>query len=180
MYLLCPVHLPAHMVVILPLFMLCSCVLPLLGMYRFYWYLLYARGPLLGRGVRVQGQVSSLCGEAVEGWPVVFGRAPGGVLMDGPFVVVQGNSRVSVDPCGALLKGWPRRIRLGDRVTVDGVDQAVPLPGERLYRDPVLSPGIAAIQIIKGTLPRLHKLTWVLALTWLVCLGLLLSTLLFI
>lgn len=180
MYLLCPIHLPLHVALSLPLFMLCSFALPLLGIYRFYWHLLYARGPLLGRGVRVQGRVSSLCGEATEGRPVVFGRARGGVLMDGPFVVVQGNSRVSVDPSGALLKGWPRRIRLGDLVTVDGVDQAVPLPGERLYRDPELSPGIAAIQIIKGALPRLHKMTWVLVISWLVCLGLILSTPLFV
>ena len=177
MYLLCPV-LPAHVLISLPLFMFCSCALPLLGIYRVYWHLLYARGPLLGRGVRVQGRVD-LPGEAPEGRPVVFGKARGGTLMSGPFLVRQGAELIPVDPEGALLKGWPRRIRLGDRVTVDGVDQAVALPGERLYREPRLAPGIAAVQVIRGALPRLALPTRVLAVIWLVSLGMILSTPLF-
>lgn len=179
MYLLCPVSLPAHVMLSLPLFLLCSCALPLLGIYRFYWYLLYARGPLLGRGVRIQGRVA-LAGEVPPGRPVVFGRDSGGALMSGPFLVIQDSQLISVDPEGALLKGWPRRVRLGDRVTVDGVEQAMELDGERLYREPGLTPGIAAVQIIRGALPQLRRLTWILVVTWLVSLGLILSTPLFV
>ena len=177
MYLLCPVYLPAHVLISLPVFLCCSVTLPLLGLYRIYWHLLYARGPLLGRGVRIQGRVDlPQAAQAREGRPVVFGKARGGTLMSGPFLVRQGDDRIPVDPEGALLKGWPRRVRLGDRVTVDGVDQAVALPGERLYREARLAPGIAAVQVIRGALPRLAMPIKVMVVLWVVSLGLILST----
>jgi len=166
------------MLIALPVFLLSSGILPLLALYRLYWFVLYARGPLLGNGQRVTGRVVSP--ERVVGQrPVLFGYTGDGELVVRPFLVLHGDEQVLVNPAGALLRGWPRRIRLGDRVTVDGLEEPVALDGEQIYRENGVAPGLSAVQVVRGCPPPLRKLTMFLLGAWLLSLGVLLSGLIF-
>ncbi len=164
--LLCPTYIPLHLVVATPIFLLASGIVPLLGLYRIYWFIMYARGPLLGRGVRVQGRVVAPA-RVEESRAIVFGRTPSGEMWSSPFLVLQGDQEVLVNPEGAILRGWPRRVRVGDTVTVDGFDEAVTLAGDRLYRENVAAPGLGALQVVRGCPPPLSRATRIMAFVWL-------------
>jgi hypothetical protein len=161
--LLCPVHFPPFIILAVFLFLSTSALMPLVLGYRTLWRLMYHRGALLGSGQRVRGRVA---GPLPPG-SLVFGRDGAGALVAEPFCLEAGRARVVVDPGRSLLRGWPRRVKVGDRVTVDGFSDTVTLPGERLYRDNLSEPGLYAVQIARGTLPALRRLTRTITALWL-------------
>lgn len=172
--LLCPMHIAPYLLVVIPIFLLHSGLLPLIALYRLYWYIMYSRGLLLGGCVRIQGRVIAP-GRVEESRPMVYGHTPSGELVTEPFLVLSGDDEVRVDPARALLRGWPRQVRLGDLVTVDGVDDALPLAGEQAYRQNGVTPGLKAIQIVGGCPPQLRRATRIIGGIWLVSLGLLMT-----
>jgi hypothetical protein len=161
--LLCPVQFHSFIIVTLFIFLVTGVVMPLALGYRILWGMMYHPGPLLGDGKRLQGRVT---GTPPPG-TLVFGRDAAGRQVAEPFILMAGETTVLVDPRFSQLKGWPQRICVGDRVTVDGFSDSVPVSGERLYRQNHTEPGLFAVQIARGTLPGLCVLTRTLSALWL-------------
>lgn len=152
--LLCPHHVSPFAIFAGGLVTLVALALVPASLYRIFWVLRYHRGAMLRRGVRLRGRI---VGPPPVG-SVVFGRGRGDALVAETFELETAEGEVLVCPEGALLRGLPRRVRVGDRVTVDGFPEALDRQGERLYRQQGGQRGVRAVQVIRGTWPALHWL----------------------
>ena len=92
---------------------------------------------------RVAGVVTASDGAG----PVVLGRADDGAWVARPFTLRARGQTLAVAPTSAAVRGWGRRVCVGQRVIVEGVEGVVRLPGEQLFRGTSTLPGLEAVQV---------------------------------
>lgn len=166
--LLCPVFIPPHLFFVGGLFTMVSVALPLVALYQIWWVWRYHRGAMLAQGTRLRGTIVG------PGLPdaLIYGRGSHGELVARTFELELGDDVARICPAGALLRGWPRRLRVGSSVTVDGFFGNLEPSTERLYREAAVEQGMRAVQITRGTWKPRVRLLRGLVLTWLACVGL--------
>ena len=102
-----------------------------------------------------------------------MGYAAGKKPVCRPFQLVVGDQVVWVSPQGAVLRG-PSRLKVGHKATVDGTFGPLELGDEHLYRETPTEHGLLAVQVARGSWPRLRGLVRSVAIAWLVCFALIL------
>jgi hypothetical protein len=141
-------------------------LLPLVLLYRLVWWRRYGRNALTHLGERVCG---TIVGPDPPGTIVVDGRGRARVART--FALeAKGGQTIVVAPEGAVIKGWPRRVRVGQRVTVDGFPDSIAVEREHLYREPGSSTGLMAVQIARGSWPACRLVAPCMFAAWLLCL----------
>jgi hypothetical protein len=163
----CPISPPLTLIIGGWGLLILTPLLPFVAAYALLWWGRYHG--FLRQGSRLRGRI---VGPAPRG-TVVMGYTAGKKPVSRPFQLASGDQVVWVSPQTAMLRG-PSRLKVGHKATVDGTFGALELGGEHLYRETPTEHGLLAVQVARGSWPRLRGLVRSVAIAWLVCFALIL------